>query len=164
MYVSTMLKRKGNQTITIAPDAAVSSVINLLGSHKIGAVMVTDGRGKIRGIISERDIVRGLFEHGQKVMTLTASDLMSRDVVSCRTADTISELMAVMTERNIRHLPVVEAGRLVGMVSMRDVVKERLIEVESDITGLRDYVAGAYVIGEWVGAEQAGYGAHVGQA
>lgn len=160
MYVSTMLKRKFSQTVTTSPNAPVSAVVDLLGTHGIGAVVVADGRGKLRGIISERDIVRGLAQHGQKALALTVSDLMSCDVITCRTTDTVSELMAVMTERNIRHLPVVEGGRLIGMVSMRDVVKERLNEVEADIAGMRDYVAGAYVIGKPAGAGAAIHTAH----
>lgn len=159
MYVSTMLKRKGNQTVTTTPETQISTVVSLLESRKIGAVIVADSRGKVRGILSERDIVRGLSEHGAKVMSLTASDLMSPDVISCRSNDTISDVMAVMTERNIRHLPVVEAGRLLGMVSMRDVVRERLTEVEADISDMMEYMAGGYSISTQVGID-----AHAGHA
>jgi CBS domain-containing protein len=146
MKVSSLLKHKGDKVITTSPNTPICDVVNLLNRHHIGAIVVADERGKVNGILSERDVLRGLSEHGATVMTRTASELMSRSVQSCRPSDTISDLVEQMSDHHIRHLPVLEAGRLAGIVSIRDLVQERLAEVEDDMASLRDYLAGDYAI------------------
>lgn len=151
MNVLTALKNKegrDNATITARENTPISEVVGLLAGNDIGAVVVIDARGKIRGILSERDVARNLSTRGVLILTLTAADLMTRAVITCRPGDSINQAMALMSERDVRHLPVVESGRLVGMLSMRDVVRERLADAEADISNMRDYIAGATVIGD----------------
>jgi len=140
MYVRDILSTKGGRVTTIKPDAQISTTSKLLSQHRIGAVLVTDATDKIMGIISERDIVRGLASHGGAVSELSVTDLMTRDVRSCAPGDTISDIMVVMTTHRIRHLPVLEDGKLVGIVSIGDVVKYRLDEAKHEVESLRDYV------------------------
>jgi len=143
MYVRDILSTKGGRVMTIKPDAQISTTSKLLSQHRIGAVLVTDATDKIMGILSERDIVRGLATHGGAVAELSVTDLMTRDVRSCGPDDTIADLMAIMTTHRIRHLPVLEDGRLVGIVSIGDVVKYRLDEAKLEVESLRDYVLAA---------------------
>jgi CBS domain-containing protein len=142
MHVSTILARKGRDVVTLGPNATVGQAVTLLAENKIGVLVIsTDGRS-IRGILSERDIVRAMAEHSA-IADLPVSDLMTRDVVTCKPHDTLAELMSLMTERRIRHLPVVEGVRLAGIVSIGDVVKFRLAEIEDEAEALRLYVAQA---------------------
>ncbi len=142
MHVSTILARKGRDVVTLGPNATVGQAVTLLAENKIGVLVIsTDGRS-IRGILSERDIVRAMAEHSA-IAELPVSDLMTRDVVTCKPHDTLAELMSLMTERRIRHLPVVEGDRLAGIVSIGDVVKFRLAEIEDEAEALRLYVAQA---------------------
>ena len=140
MYVRDILSTKGGRVTTIKPDSKISATSKLLSQHRIGAVLVTDATDKIRGIISERDIVRGLAGHGGGVAELSVSDLMTRDVRSCGPGDTIADIMAIMTTHRIRHLPVLEDGKLMGIVSIGDVVKYRLDEAKHEVESMRDYV------------------------
>jgi CBS domain-containing protein len=140
MYVRDILSTKGGRVTTIKPDAQILATSKLLSQHRIGAVLVTDATDKMMGIISERDIVRGLAGHGADVANLTVSDLMTRDVRSCAPGDTIADIMAVMTTHRIRHLPVLEDGKLAGIVSIGDVVKYRLDEAKLEVESMRDYV------------------------
>ncbi|CAK0773938.1 CBS domain-containing protein [uncultured Gammaproteobacteria bacterium] len=139
---------KDNGIITARETTSVAEVVGLLASNDIGAVVVVDGRRKVRGILSERDIARNLSTRGVAILSLTAADLMTRSVVTCRPGDSIDQVMGLMSDRDIRHLPVVESGRLVGMLSMRDVVRERLAGAESDISSLREYIASVKVISD----------------
>jgi CBS domain-containing protein len=143
MYVRDILSTKGNRVTTIKPDATISSTSKLLSQHRIGAVLVTDATDKIMGIISERDIVRGLAAHGGEVADHSVTEFMTRDVRSCAPGDTIADIMAVMTTHRIRHLPVLEDGALAGIVSIGDVVKYRLDEAKLEVESLRDYVLAA---------------------
>jgi CBS domain-containing protein len=143
MNVETILKAKGRQVVTIAPDAAVAEAVQLLRRMGIGALVVSADAKRADGILSERDIVHALADRGTQVLELRVSDLMTRRVVMCAPGDTIAELMAEMTRSRIRHLPVVEHGRLVGLVSIGDVVKNRLEEMEFETTSLRQFIAGA---------------------
>jgi CBS domain-containing protein len=140
MYVRDILSTKGGRVTTIKPDSKILATSKLLSQHRIGAVLVTDAADKIVGIISERDIVRGLAGHGGAVAELTVTDLMTRDVRSCTLGDTISEIMVIMTTHRIRHLPVLEDGKLAGIVSIGDVVKYRLDEAKLEVESMRDYV------------------------
>ena len=140
MYVRDILSTKGGRVTTIKPDAKISTTSKLLSQHRIGAVLITDAADKIIGIISERDIVRGLASHGGGVAELSVTDLMTRDVRSCTPGDTIADIMGIMTTHRIRHLPVLEDSKLAGIVSIGDVVKYRLDEAKLEVESLRDYV------------------------
>jgi CBS domain-containing protein len=143
MNVEAILKTKGRTVHTIAPDAKVGDAIANLGSKGIGALVVSRDGETVVGILSERDIVRALADRGTGAIELAVSALMSRNVHSCTPDDSIAMLMAQMTERRIRHLPVIEDGRLAGLVSIGDVVKIRLDEVEFEATSLREFIASA---------------------
>jgi CBS domain-containing protein len=138
--VSAVLKHKGYLVFTVAPEQTVASVIEVLAQNRIGAAPVINGEGQLVGIISERDIIRGMSEHADSVLTLPADRLMTREVRTCSSEDQLVEIMEVMTLQRIRHLPVVENGALRGIVSIGDVVKQRLEEVQSEAEDLRRYI------------------------
>jgi CBS domain-containing protein len=140
MNVETILKSKGSSVITVAPTETVAHALSVLDAHHIGAVVVSADRARVVGILSERDIVRELARRGSALLDATVSEIMTRDVYVCEPDDTVAELMSQMTERRIRHLPVVVEGRLTGIVSIGDVVKNRLDEVESEKDALREYI------------------------
>ena len=142
MNVETILRAKGRDVATIEPDATIESAVRLLASRRIGALVVSEDGRRVDGIVSERDIVQGLADHGPALLERRIEDVMTRRVHTCSPEDTVEELMGRMTERRIRHLPVVEAGALCGIVSIGDVVKNRLEEVEYEASSLRSYVAG----------------------
>lgn len=139
MTVRAILDAKGRQVVSIGADAKVSSAVKILSERRIGAVLVLAG-GKIEGIISERDIVRVLGERGAGVMDEPVRVVMTSRVLTCRRSDTVSMLMEKMTEGKFRHLPVVEDGQVIGLVSIGDVVKHRVMEYESEQEALRDYI------------------------
>ena len=143
MNVEAILKAKGREVATVAPDAAVSEAVRLLHSRGIGALVVSADGNRLDGIVSERDLVHALAQRGASVLDQRVSELMTRRVVTCTPNDTIAELMAEMTRRRIRHLPVVDRGDLVGLVSIGDLVKNRLEEMEFETTSLRQFIAGA---------------------
>jgi len=126
MYVSALLENKGANVITAAPNTTVDKAVALLAENKIGVLVISADGKSVDGILSERDIVRALAEQGNDIGNADAATLMSRDVVSCAPGDTIESLMGLMTERRIRHLPVLENGKLAGIVSIGDIVKHRL--------------------------------------
>lgn len=140
MIVKTILSDKGSDVVTIEPTATLAEASQLLAQHRIGAVLVTGAGQRIVGIVSERDIVRALAKYGAEALSLPLTDVMTRKVVTCSRADTIAELMERMTGGKFRHLPVVEDDRLVGIVSIGDVVKMRLQEMEHEQNALRDYI------------------------
>jgi CBS domain-containing protein len=139
MTVRSILNTKGHQIMSVAPDAKLAAAVKLLGEKKIGAVLVMD-QGRLEGILSERDIVRVLGERGAGVLEEPVSQVMTRKVVSCKETDTVAELMEMMTTGKFRHLPVVENGRVVGLISIGDIVKWRVREYESEQEALRDYI------------------------
>lgn len=141
MNVAGILKVKGNDVITVVPSDNIAAVSNILGEKRIGAVLVVDKSGKLCGVLSERDIVRSLSESGDGCLKLLASDLMTSDLVTTSPSETIDNVMALMTEKRIRHLPVLEDGKLAGFISIGDVVKSRMDEVEREAAALRDYIA-----------------------
>ena len=143
MNVETILRGKGQTVATIRPDETVAAVVERLVSQNIGALVVSANGATVDGIISERDIVHGLADRGAGLMSLKVADVMTRNVITCDLADTVDQLMAEMTNRRIRHFPVVEDGRLCGIVSIGDVVKSRLDEVEYEARSLRSFIAGA---------------------
>ena len=139
MTVRSILNTKGHQIMSVEPDAKLSAAVKLLGDKKIGAVLVMN-QNRLEGILSERDIVRVLGERGAAVLDEPVSSVMTRKVVSCREKDTVSEIMETMTLGKFRHLPVVEDGRVVGLISIGDVVKWRVGEYEREQEALRDYI------------------------
>ncbi|MGI9435254.1 MAG: CBS domain-containing protein [Geminicoccaceae bacterium] len=143
MFVRQILASKGGDIVTINPSALISDVVALMGKERIGAVVVLDPDAHIAGIVSERDVTRGLAEHGAGLLTMQAHTIMTEDVVSCRPDDGIDKLMRKMTTGRFRHLPVVEKGSMIGIVSIGDIVKHRLEELESEASMLQDYIAGA---------------------
>jgi CBS domain-containing protein len=138
--VSSVLKHKGHDVVTVTPEQTVKAVVKVLAQHRIGAVPVVNERGQMIGIISERDIIRGMSQHADAVLALAAEQLMTREVKTCSSEDQLVDLMEVMTLQRIRHLPVVENGSLLGIVSIGDVVKQRIEEVQSEAEQLRNYI------------------------
>ena len=138
--VSSVLKHKGHDVVTVTPGQTVTWVVAVLAQNRIGAVPVTNQEGQLMGIISERDIIRGMSKHAEAVLTLRADQLMTRDVKTCASEDQLVDIMEVMTMQRIRHLPVIENGELRGIVSIGDVVKQRLEEVQSEAEELRRYI------------------------
>ena len=143
MNVETILRTKGRAVATIRPDENIGAVVDMLISRNVGALVVSEDGESVDGIISERDIVHGLADRGPDLLSLKVAEVMTRPVVTCDPSDTIDQLMAEMTNRRIRHFPVVEDGRLCGIVSIGDVVKNRLDEVEYEARSLRSFIAGA---------------------
>lgn len=141
MNVRTILKSKGGDVVSVQADETVSAAARLLTNRRIGALVVGDAGGDIVGIFSERDIVAGIAKHGSAVLDQPVSALMTRDVVFCRPVDTIGEVMGKMTDRRIRHLPVVDGDRLLGVISIGDVVKQRIAESENEAEALREYIS-----------------------
>jgi CBS domain-containing protein len=139
MTVRAILDTKGHQVQSVEPGAKLSAAIKILSERRIGAVLVLS-QGRIEGILSERDIVRVLGERGASVLDEPVSSTMTRKVVSCRESDTVSEIMETMTRGKFRHLPVVEDNRVVGLISIGDVVKWRVGEYEREQEALRDYI------------------------
>jgi CBS domain-containing protein len=140
MTVSILLAAKGREVTSIEPGATMKSAVALLAEKRIGAVLVLGADHRIVGILSERDIVRAIAERGAAALEEPVSQSMTRKVSTCTENETIASLMERMTEGKFRHLPVVDQGRLVGIVSIGDVVKHRLHEMERDSAAMRDYI------------------------
>ncbi len=143
MHVSEILKTKGSDVVSTRAEETIVATARLLRQRKIGAVLVTDAGGGVVGIISERDIVRAIAEHGDKALAMTVDDLMSKNVLSCTSNETLTHVMEVMTTQRIRHLPIIEDSQLKGIVTIGDVVKYRLEEAEMEVEAMRGYVTGA---------------------
>lgn len=139
MTVRAILDAKGRQVVSIGAEAKVATAVKTMSERRIGAVLVLAG-GKIEGIVSERDIVRELGVRGPGILDESVSTVMTAKVMTCRRADTVSSLMEKMTEGKFRHLPVVEDGVVIGLVSIGDVVKHRVMEYEREQEALRDYI------------------------
>ena len=140
MTVKAILSVKGTDVFTIEPTANLAGAARLLAERKVGALVVTGPDRRVIGIVSERDIVQELAAHGMAALELPLTDIMTRNVTTCGIGDTISSVMESMTNGKFRHLPVVEQGRLAGLVSIGDVVKHRLKEMEREQSALRDYI------------------------
>ena len=140
MNVKTILAAKGGDVISIEPTADLSAAAKLLSKHRIGAVVICGAGGRLAGILSERDIVRAVAEHGASALALPVGQVMTRNVITCGENDSISDLMERMTERKFRHMPVLKAERLIGVISIGDVVKSRVQEIETDAAAMRDYI------------------------
>ena len=143
MKVSDVLQIKGSGVKTIAPDTSARELSVKLHAEQIGAMVVsTDGRS-IDGIVSERDLAYGLAAHGSELPTVSVSRLMAKTIVDCSPDDSINHVMKLMTQRRVRHLPVKEGGQLVGIISIGDVLKHRLNELELEANVMRDYAVAA---------------------
>lgn len=144
MIIAAILGAKGDEVVTVAPDDPILTVARTLARHRIGAALVADGTRRILGIISERDIVRGMAETGQGTSMVPAERLMTRDLVTVTPKTLVTEALGLMTQKRIRHLPVLdEHGRLVGLVSIGDLVKARIDEAVHENEELRAYVVSA---------------------
>ena len=148
MTVKTILSRKGDDVVTIEPTATLGDAVKMLDMHRIGAVVITGANHQILGILSERDVVRTLSHNvrvagGCQLCDESVEKVMTLEVATCKQTDTVYELMERMTEGKFRHVPVVEGGRLVGIVSIGYVVKYRLDEMASESSALREYIATA---------------------
>jgi CBS domain-containing protein len=137
MKVETVLAVKGHEVATVHPAATLATVAQRLRLERIGALVVLDG-GKLAGIISERDVVHAFAAHRAETSEIKVADVMTRDVITCRPEDSLTRVLGVMTRHRVRHLPVLEGGRLVGMISIGDAVKHRLDELETEAAVLRD--------------------------
>ncbi|NNE24408.1 MAG: CBS domain-containing protein [Rhizobiales bacterium] len=143
MKVERILDLKGSHAATVTPDAKISAVLAALESEDVGALVVSTDGLHIDGIISERDVVRGLLSLGSKVLDHQVHELMSSDVVTCTADDHVAAVMALMDDRNIRHVPITNTGKLAGIVSIRDIVKLRLNEVQVEADAMRQYIGTA---------------------
>ncbi|WP_232664358.1 CBS domain-containing protein [Pseudonocardia sp. TRM90224] len=144
MKIADILDTKGHTVHSVLPWLTVAEVVDRLGRSGVGALLVCDENRAIRGIVSERDIVRALGKHGAALLSMSVSDVMTRHVRTCEPDETVAHAMAQMTAGRYRHLPVVDKGRLVGMVSIGDLVKNRVREMELETGVLRDAVIARY--------------------
>jgi len=140
MIIKNILVGRRGNVVTIEPTANLTAAIKLLAERRIGAVVILGADRRIIGILSERDIVRVLAEHGPSVLNEPISQFMTRDVKTCSPDDTIESLMERMTTGKFRHMPVLEQGKLIGIVSIGDVVKSRVEDIEREAAALRDYI------------------------
>lgn len=140
MKVSDILAIKGAAAATIGPDETIGELARRLVEKRIGALMVSRDGVSLDGIVSERDVVYGLAKHGDRLRGLPVSDLMTKNVVTCRPGDSLAEVSRVMSARHIRHLPVMDGARLAGIISIRDVLKSRLDQMQRHADVLREYV------------------------
>lgn len=143
MNVHTILRTKGKSVVTIHPDATVERAVAVLRLSGIGALVVSDDGKNVVGILSERDIVEALGRLGGDLLAVSVAEVMTSPVVTCEPEDSVAELMAEMTNRRIRHFPVLDDGRLAGIVSIGDLVKNRLDEIEFEAHSMRSFIAGA---------------------
>ncbi len=140
MTVASILKQKPDRLISVPETASLADVASTLTRENIGAVPVLDGKGEMIGIVSERDIVRQIAREGAGVLAKPVSSMMTRSVVCCAPEDSVESTMAKMTEKRFRHLPVRSQGRIIGMISIGDVVKRRVEDAEREAASLRDYI------------------------
>jgi CBS domain-containing protein len=140
MRIADVLRTKGSAVATIDPDVPVSELLRALAEHNVGAIVVVDAGG-VAGIVSERDVVRRLHETGADLLSHPVSAIMTADVFTCSPTDTVDSLTVVMTERRFRHVPVLSDGQLVGIVSIGDVVKSRIGQLEQSADQLQAYIA-----------------------
>jgi len=142
MRISDLLRQKGNLVVMVRPEQSVTDLLDLLAEHRVGALIVSSDGKALDGIVSERDVVRWLQRSGLSLLGLPVSDIMTRQVRTCPPETDLDELMRVMTEGRFRHVPVIDDGRLVGIVSIGDVVKHRIDELQSERDQLTAYITG----------------------
>lgn len=141
MSVEAILKSKGRNVFTIRPEHSVSEAAALMSSKRVGVAVVCDAKGRLMGVVSERDIVAGITQYGKGLMEMPVRNIMTSPVVTCAPGDSVKRIMEVMTERRIRHLPVVQGDELLGMISIGDAVNFRLNEAQMETAVLRDFAA-----------------------
>jgi CBS domain-containing protein len=141
--VAAILKHKGFQVTTVEPTATIAQVVEVLSERRIGAALVMDRADQLLGIVSERDIVRCLAANGVRTLEMTAGQLMTRALQVAHPETTVAEAMAKMTIGRFRHMPVIDRGALVGLISIGDVVKARIMEQEDEVDSMKAYVAGS---------------------
>lgn len=139
MSVETILKTKGSNVFTIRPEHSVSDAAALMSAKRVGVAIVCDGKGRLQGVISERDIVAGITQFGKALLDMPVRNVMTSPVVTCTPADTAKGILEIMTKRRIRHLPVVDGDEILGIVSIGDAVNYRLNEAEMEKAVLRDF-------------------------
>lgn len=140
MNIAQILKAKGRAVATARPDATLSDIIDKLAQKKIGAIVIVGDSGEVVGIVSERDLIRQLAERGAAALKEPVSKTMTSAVVSCQETSTLDEMMEMMTQGRFRHVPVIEDGSLVGIVSIGDIVKWRIEETEREVEAMRGYI------------------------
>jgi CBS domain-containing protein len=138
--IKSILSSKGEEVVTIEPTATLEAAVNTLNQHRIGAIVVLGPDRRVTGIISERDIVRALARDGAGVLKQPVGQIMTRKVATCTPTEAVGNLMETMTNGRFRHVPVVEQDRLIGIISIGDVIKHRLKEIEQESAALRDYI------------------------
>ncbi len=143
MSVAHILSVKGRTIVSAKPGDTVEKIVQLLAEKRIGAVLITDHKGEIAGIVSERDVVRHMANHGATILAKLVETIMTRKVLTCSVDDSEQELMALMTTHRVRHLPVVKENKLVGMISIGDVVKYRIEAIEREAEDMKTYIATA---------------------
>jgi CBS domain-containing protein len=141
--VAAILKHKGYQVTTVEPTATIAHVVDVLAEHRIGAVLVIDRADQLLGIVSERDIMRSIAANGARTLEMATEQVMTRTLQVAHPATTVAEAMTMMTISRFRHLPVMDHDALVGLISIGDVVKARIMEQEDEVDSLKTYVAGA---------------------
>jgi CBS domain-containing protein len=141
MILADLLRGKSHEIIKIKANDSIAEAATMLTENKIGALLVQDESGKIIGILSERDIVGGMGPHGADLHDVPVSELMTKDLIKCASGDTVLEAMAMMTDRRIRHLPVFDGDDLIGFISVGDLVKCRISEVQAEAEAMRQYIA-----------------------
>jgi len=142
MTVRVLMQYRGNsgEVISVTPETTVEELTRVLVEHRIGAVLVRDEDGTIRGLISERDVIHGIAEHGRGTTQLKVSELMSTDLITCGCDDSIDSVMSMMTDHRVRHVPIMDGGALAGIISIGDVVKYRIEQTEREAQQLREYI------------------------
>ena len=141
MKIAELLRGRTSDIVKIGPEQSIAEAAAALTENKIGALLVEGQDGEIVGILSERDIISGMAPHGADLHDVAVEELMTSKVIHCSPEDTVHETMAMMTDRNIRHLPVFDNDELVGFISIRDLVKCRIMEVQSEAEAMRAYIA-----------------------
>ncbi len=142
MILKSLMTNKNSNLVTITPEAYIADAVRLLSQHEIGALLVSSASEPIEGMLSERDIVRSMANPDQDTLALRVQELMTADVHTCSIDSTVAELMSLMTTKRIRHVPVLNDGQLCGLVSIGDVVRARLNELESERQQIQEYITG----------------------
>ena len=141
MSVAAMLVGKPGKIISLTPDDKVEKAVELLAKHRIGAVIVLNGSGAVKGILSERDVVRDIAREGPGILEEKVAKSMTGKVLSCTKDDSVNHVMEIMTDNRFRHLPVTDGGKLVGIISIGDVVKRKIEQAEQEARDMREYIA-----------------------
>ncbi|MBC6406539.1 MAG: CBS domain-containing protein [Rhodospirillales bacterium] len=140
MTIENVLRGKDGSIVTVSPRENVETAAQLLNEHCIGAILAMEG-DNIAGVLSERDIVRSIAKMGAAALSKPVASLMTAKVITCTKTDTVQDVMGLMTDKRIRHVPVIENGTLIGIVSIGDLVKERIAQSEHEASALRDYIS-----------------------